>query len=122
VILPTFHPKTSTQPLGDMNILPWLLCQEVCGRPFSRQEAILMAKGEMDPRTRQPKRLEALTNAERRAIDLMLADKRSEQSDYRHQVALEDWILFVLDQSVCGVCANVEKTSMHHCITVRLVF
>lgn len=81
-----------------------------------------MAKGEMDPRTRQPKRLEALTNAERRAIDLMLADKRSEQSDYRHQVALEDWILFVLDQSVCGVCANVEKTSMHHCITVRLVF
>lgn len=78
-------------------------CQEVCGRPFSRQEAILMAKGEMDPRTRQPKRLEALTNAERRAIDLMLADKRSEQSDYRHQVALEDWILFLLDQSVCGV-------------------
>ena len=81
-----------------------------------------MAKGEMDPRTRQPKRLEALTNAERRAIDLMLADKRSEQSDYRHQVALEDWILFVLDQSVCGVCANVEKTSTHHCITFRLVF
>ena len=48
------------------------------------RKPFLMAKGEMDPRTRQPKRLEALTNAERRAIDILLADKRSEQSDYRH--------------------------------------
>ena len=96
--------------------------QEVCGRPFSGQEAILMAKGEMDPRTRQPKRLEALTNAERRAIDILLADKRSEQSDYRHQVALEDWICFILDSLICDIRTNVEKTSMHHCITVRLVF
>lgn len=81
----TSFPLTSSK-----RVLEGLDLQEVCGRPFSRQEAILMAKGEMDPRTRQPKRLEALTNAERRAIDLMLADKRSEQSDYRHQVALEE--------------------------------
>eukprot|EP00438_Fugacium_kawagutii_P025818 Skav200496 [mRNA] locus=scaffold450:291534:293522:+ [translate_table: standard] len=51
----------------------------------------------MDPRTREPKTLEALTNAERRAIDLLLADKRSEQADYRHQVALEDDVLMCFD-------------------------
>ena len=51
---------------------------------------MLIAKGEMDPRTRAPKTLETLTMAERRAIDFLLADKRSEQRDYRHQVALED--------------------------------
>lgn len=57
--------------------------EEVCGLRFEKQEAMSMARGQLDPRTRLAKSLEPLTRAERRTIDLMLADKRSEQAEYK---------------------------------------
>ena len=64
--------------------------KEVCGNFFDREEALLMARGEMDPRSRQPKRLEPLTIAERRFINRLLEDKRSELTEYRFQVSLQE--------------------------------
>ena len=69
--------------LEDLNL------EEVCGVRFGREIALQVAKGELDPRSRQVKTLEPLSFAERRAIDFLLAEKRSEQMDYRVKVALE---------------------------------
>ena len=71
-------------------VLDGLDLQEVCGNFFDRQEALLMARGEMDPRSRQLKRLEPLTIAERRFINRLLEDKRSELTEYRFQVSLQE--------------------------------
>ena len=70
---------------------PWTpTLKEVCGNFFDCQEALLMARGEMDPRSRQLKRLEPLTIAERRFINRLLEDKRSELTEYRFQVSLQE--------------------------------
>lgn len=61
----------------------------VCGQAFSKQEAIRVAKGDLDPRTRAVKKLEPLTPAERAAIDSLLEFKRREQQEYRQQCAEE---------------------------------
>ena len=57
----------------------------VCGIVFPKQEALRVARGELDPRTRLPKTLEPLTPAERRAIDGMLDIKRRELDEKRQQ-------------------------------------
>ena len=61
----------------------------VCGFVFPKSEALRVARGELDPRTRTQKTLEPLTPAERQAIDSMLESKRREQQEYRQQVAEE---------------------------------
>ncbi|CAE7034782.1 exo1 [Symbiodinium natans] len=61
----------------------------VCGKGFLKLEAVRVAKGDLDPRTRTVKKLEPLSPAERAVIDSILEFKRREQREYRQQVAAE---------------------------------
>eukprot|EP00933_Yihiella_yeosuensis_P059786 TRINITY_DN6143_c0_g1_i2.p1 TRINITY_DN6143_c0_g1~~TRINITY_DN6143_c0_g1_i2.p1 ORF type:complete len:667 (-),score=144.19 TRINITY_DN6143_c0_g1_i2:214-2214(-) len=70
--------------------LPNLDLPALCGAGSSKEEAGRVARGEMNPRTKQPRKMEPLTPAERAILDRMLAEKRREQRDHQFNLELKE--------------------------------
>mmetsp|Transcript_61002 Transcript_61002/g.111774 ORF Transcript_61002/g.111774 Transcript_61002/m.111774 type:complete len:796 (+) Transcript_61002:71-2458(+) len=74
-------------PLADRS-LSGVNLEELCGICAAKEHAARVAKGELDPRTFKERSQEPLTPAERRALDDIIARKRSEQHQYRFEQQL----------------------------------
>lgn len=91
--------------------LPDVVLSEVCGKYWSKDCAAQIAKGLLNARTLEPVPQEALTPSERRCIDNLLAQKRSDQREHNFQHTLREDARRLQEARVAAPTASAQISS-----------
>jgi len=92
-------------------VLPGLDLKALCGEGAPKELAALIAKGDINPRTRKPQVQEPLTPAERATLDRLLMAKRGEQREHNFQLSLRETAQRIAAAKAAEVAAAVEAAA-----------